>query len=237
MRSNEELAILSKEGDRAALADLWKQNTGLLFMLMSRFFPLCARYGLTEDDLRQESYFALLRAVKAYDPAKGLLLASYMSFHIRNVAHEALGGRRKKPPPFIASLDEPLPGAEDESLTLGNTIPDVSAEAAFEEIQDDWQREQLQACMEDCLLQLQPEQAETIRAHYFEGKTLKAIAEKKGCTPEYVRQLESKALRSFRHPRISRQLRPFLDDHHGYGLQSFRDRGYVSLVEVLAGAG
>ncbi len=238
MRCNEDLAMLAKGGNREAMAELWEQNTGLLFMLMSRFFPLCARHGLTEEDLRQECYFALLRAIASYDPNKGLLLASYLSYHIRNVAQEALGGRRRKgTPPLIVSLDEPVPGTEN--CTIGDIIKDESAEAAIDKVQIDWLREQLQACLDDCLFQLKPEQRDTIRSRYFEGKKLREIAETDGVSVANVRQREQAGLRALRRSSYKTGLHTFLEDSscHGYGLTAFRNRGFVSRVEVLAGVG
>lgn len=237
MYTNEEWAILAKQGDKEAMRELWEQNQGLLFILMRRFFPLCSKYGLTPEDLMQDAYFALARAVDAYDPDKPLLLSSYLSYHVRNAAHDALGhrGRKDNTVPSMVSFDELLPGTD--GITFADAIEDENAAAELELVQDDWLREQLRACLDDCMADMPPDQADTLRSRYFEGKTLQATADTMMTNRERVRQLESKGLRYLRKPRNSTQLRPFLyaEDCHGYGLMAFKNRGYVSRVEVLAG--
>ena len=175
-----------------------------------------------------------MRAVDAYNPAKGFLFSSYLTHHVGNAAKETLGLRgHKARPQYVRSLDEPLPGSED--LTLGDTISDPDAEAALEEVQEDWQRDQLRTCIEECFNNLSEQRVAVLRARYFENKTLRVIGEEQGITPERARQYESDGLRKLRHPQYSRMLRPFLDDHRGYGYTAWKERGFVSRVEVLAG--
>jgi RNA polymerase sporulation-specific sigma factor len=231
--------MLAKDRDRDAMSELWEQVYKLIHKLMGKYFPFCKRCGLEPEDLTQSGYFALVRAVDAYDPEKGYAFNTYLELHVSNAAREALGFRdgRRTPPPHVSSLDEPLPGVEDGSLTLGDTITDESAEAAMEQVQDEWQRALLRECLEGCLSGCPVDQAEVIRARFFEGKTLQAIADQREVPRERIRQLEAKGMRQFRKWSNLKKLQPYLEaaDCHGYGLQSFRDHGYVSRVEILAG--
>lgn len=237
MLKNEELALLVKQGDQGAAADLWKQNQGILYRLMSRYFPLC-NAAVSREDLLQSAYFALMCAVKAYEPSKGYAFVSYLSYNVRNAAREAFGFKGgNSPSPIVVYLSTPIAGVEDGSITIGDSIEDEAASAAMEGIQDDWEREQLRACLDDYLCDLAPEQAAVIRARYYEAKGLQTVADESGSTAAGVRLLEEKALRALRTPKYKPRLSSFLDaaDCKGYGLEAFKNRGYVSMVEVKAG--
>jgi RNA polymerase sigma factor (sigma-70 family) len=239
MRTNEELAVLVQQGNGDAMAELIEQNMGLLNILISRYNRLCNAF-VSPDDLLQAAYIALFYAAKAFDPDQGYKLSTYLHYHIKNAVHrDAFGWKnRKDPAPRIVSLDAPVKGIEDGSLTIGDSIEDETATTDMEGVQADWEREQLRACLDDCLEELPLDLAVVIRAHYYDNKTLQAIADEMQSEPAKVRALENRAMRALRVPKNDQRLRHFLDsydDCKGYGLQSFRSRGFVSMVEVKAG--
>ena len=211
-RSNEELALLAKVCDRQATKSLWEAVQRLVFKLMSRYFPLCQKCGIEADDLIQAGYFAMLRAVKDYDPERGYLFNSYLNRHVSNVAKETLGLRgHKSRPKNVQSLDEPLPGTE-ESITLADTVPDPQAAAQLERVERDIYTRQLHDALGECLDTLPEEQRKIIRARYYDGYTLKEAAERDGRSVERIRQLENKGLRGLRKPQIRRRLAAFRED-------------------------
>lgn len=75
-RSNEELAVALRQGDRQASADLFLQNEGLLHR-WARIIQ--DRYGLDGviDDLVKEGTIVLLETAKKYDPSSGVKLMSF----------------------------------------------------------------------------------------------------------------------------------------------------------------
>ena len=93
--------------------------------------------------------------------------------------------------------------------------------------------------MEKALDTLENEQERVIRRRYYEGNTLAGIATDTGTTPEWVRQMENKALRALRRPQCSRMLRPFIEEMRsgyawiGTGWASFYHSG-ASSVERAA---
>lgn len=238
MRSNEELAAIAKT-DKNAMAELWQQNRGLVLKLIRPYLCFCNRGGIDEDDLMQCGFIALSKAVNYFDAAKGFKFTSYLQRNIQNVVREALGFKsgRTVAPPFVQSLDEVLPGSEDESLTLGDIIPDESAQEEFEQVQDDWQQAQLNSCFDECLSELPIRHALVLKGRYHEDKTLREVADDLSISYQRVRQLESDALRKLRKPQFKDRLRPFLyhDDLQGTGLTAYKNRGFVSKVELLAG--
>lgn len=77
--NNEELAIYLKEHptDKARLELLYMNNYGFIRKYIKRYFP-CEDI----EDLMQESYFAMLKAINGYDIEKGKFL-TYLGFYLR----------------------------------------------------------------------------------------------------------------------------------------------------------
>lgn len=77
--SNEQLAVYLKEHpeDTARLELLYMKNRGFLHKYIKRFFP-CEEI----EDLMQESYFSMIKAIRGYDESKGKFL-TYWGWHLR----------------------------------------------------------------------------------------------------------------------------------------------------------
>lgn len=89
--SNEELAVYLKEHpeDTARLELLYMKNRGFLHKYIKRFFP-CEEI----EDLMQESYFAMLKAIKSYDENKGKFLTWfgwYLHEHLKRYVYSYSG--------------------------------------------------------------------------------------------------------------------------------------------------
>lgn len=78
--SNEELAVYLKEHpeDKARQELLYFQVVNYVKKYINRFFP-----AADKEDLLQESYFALMKAVKMYDSDKGSFL-NYFTWYLRS---------------------------------------------------------------------------------------------------------------------------------------------------------
>lgn len=78
--NNEQLAVYLKEHpeDTARLELLYMKNRGFLYKYIKRFFP-CEEV----EDLMQESYFSMIKAIRGYDESKGKFL-TYWGWHLRN---------------------------------------------------------------------------------------------------------------------------------------------------------
>ena len=99
------------------------------------------------------------------------------------------------------SIDE-LKGVSDSALLTDGGIEEIEDDTGISEVM----MEAIE-CIESEKLR------EVIRLRFgfgCEPMTLKEVGEKMGYTPERVRQMEAKALRDLRHPRVSRKLRELL---------------------------
>lgn len=78
--SNEQLALRIKAGEDVAdnMLKLWQQNQGMIEELAGKY---C--YMAEKEDLKQEAYFAICKAVDSYDPDKSSSFLTWAIFWIR----------------------------------------------------------------------------------------------------------------------------------------------------------
>lgn len=97
----------------------------------------------------------------------------------------------------LVSLSEPL--GSDLSLEVGDTIPDETAESAFDRAVSALDSGEIDAR----LAMLKPREREVVRARFGLGqqaRTLGDIGDEQGVTRERIRQIEARALGKLRHP-------------------------------------
>lgn len=96
------------------------------------------------------------------------------------------------------------------TTVLGDFIQDPTAEAEIMAVDErDW-RTRLRAELETVLSSLPDEEQRTIRARYYQGKTLDTIAVAEGISKVTATRREQAALRRLRHPSHSKRLKAYL---------------------------
>lgn len=108
------------------------------------------------------------------------------------------------------SLDMPI--GEEGDTTLGDLVEDT---ASFGEVERAGQQSMLREEIEQALSQLTPKEAQILRLRYGlesdgQPRTLEEVAQIWGISRERVRQIEAKAFRKLRHPRVGKQLKMYL---------------------------
>ena len=198
--TNEELVLRVKAGDREAVPALWEQVRRLCFLILRRFAAgheeRLAAHGVTMEDLEQEAFLGMLKAVNSFSPGKGLAFVSYLAYPIRNRARELCGLRshRRDSLNHAESFADSI-GDDEGKITLGDTLEDKGAGNALESVLDDVFRDELREALEECLGTLPTDWEQAVRARYFDGLTFKEIGKQTGCTSETVRQRERQAIR------------------------------------------
>ena len=244
--SNEDLALQYQSGDKTALNALYEQNRGILSSLTygyyTRFREICTRRGISLEDLTQESIFALQSAAKDFKPEKGFKFVTYIHRHIQNQLNNATGQRTRTgrlEPLFRATSLNRLVG-EDDSMELGDNIPDPAAQYDLDCVEDNIMRVQLSQATEAALSCLDERQREVIHCRFHRNMTLTAIAEAMGVSRERVRQIETAALHRLRYPQSARLLKPFMDNinswaYIGTGFNPWKNHGSVQerIIEKL----
>lgn len=200
--NNEELASAIQAGDVGLLLQLWEQVRRFAVKQAGRWCrALGDRAGVTQEDLTQCAFLALLDALSGYDPGGGSFIGWY-ALRLKIAFTVACGVRTKRdlndPLQSALSIDAPLTDDEGDPFTLADVTEDPAAELAFDEIAENDRLRRLHDALEDALSTLPPEQADALRMKYFAGGS----ADAKAC---------QKGLRALRHPRVSNGLRTFYD--------------------------
>lgn len=195
--TNEELAVRVQSGESALLLELW-QGVRLFALQQAnrRLRLLRGRGGAELEDLLQAAFLALFDTLERWRADRGAFLTLY-GMCLKTAFSEASGGRTvrqsRDPLNMALSLDSPL-GDEEDAATLGELLPDPAAEEHMGAVEEMDRLSHIRLLLNTVLDELPPEQAAEIRAVYY----LQA--------PVKNRKAHEAALRTLRHPRISRRL-------------------------------
>ena len=254
--TNAALAALAAAGNSFALGQLWEVNKGFVRRQLWKWYeknkPVADNAGLSFEDLVQEGYFAVNYAAKHYSAEQGSF-TTYLSYallkqirtatcgeHTRGVTTE--DGRRvavsANPLNECSSLDIRLDESDEGSSTKGETIEDPAATQAFQTAEDDLYTEELHNALEEALSHLSAKQADVVRRHYFEGRTLKEISQEDGTTLNAARNREQAAFIALRrNPKLQRWHDEIISTRawSGTGFGAWNHRGSVEerTVEYL----
>lgn len=212
--TNENLAILAQSGDGGALVQLWEQTRRFIRQKAERRVArLNGTGGVTEEDLTQAGFIALLKAVDGFKDGAGANFLTYLSMCLKTAFSEAVGVRtvRQKRDPLrqYVSIEAPVDGEEDGDLTIGDIIPDPRAVAAFDSIAERDFAEKRSKALRDAVGTLEPMQQRVLEARYFKGLTIERTAEQLKMGKAAVKSTEQKALLILRHPSRSQELQKY----------------------------
>ena len=134
--SNEKLVELIQGGvfPKEHLEQLYFKNESLINILLTKY----GKKGYF-DDLKQESYLTLCESVKHFDPSRGFKFSTFfvkmMRQMLRRYGVECCpvyipegAYMQVKDSIKVISLDTPIKADEGEGVTVGDTIPDDTAE-------------------------------------------------------------------------------------------------------------
>lgn len=237
----EELVLQIQQGNTIRITELWEKVRSLIAWYAGRYFILisltniCTPGGVEVDDLVQSSYFALLDAIKAYDPARGSF-TTLLSYYLKKQFREAIGLRTSKRNPLdnYLSLDIPIDENDPDSATWLEFVPDSRDNYAG--VDNAIFREQLRTALERALDAIPEKEAYALRAEYFRGLGGQKTAYELGVSFQRVHQLCNDGLRHIRSGSNGAQLERFLDFETPYyktvSVHTF-NRTHTSAVEAL----
>jgi len=157
-RADEDLLAAIKQGDAAALAELYDRHGRLALALADRLLQDRA----AAEDVVQEAFLTVWRRAGSYLPDRGRAQTWLMTI-VHNAAIDRRRGRFRR---------------EAADLPLDNVAYELAADAAdpFVAVADRIEAEQVRLAVN----QLPAEQRETIELAYFGGLTHQEIAERTG---------------------------------------------------------
>ena len=200
--TNEELAARIQAGDRDKLLELWTQIERFAHGRAIRWErALGGRAGVTVEDLMQAAFLALLNALERWEPERGVTFLTLFGICLKGAFSVACGVRTPKmgkdPLHSAVSLDMPADPSVQNGETLGDLQPDPAAETEIEVVDERDRLERLHEALERALETLPPDGAEAARDRLYRGK-------------KFNQRAYTAAIRSLRHPNVSRKLRQFL---------------------------
>lgn len=212
--TNEELVCLAQNGDMTAIEQLYTQNRGIIYSSCRRFSVF---YGYEIEDLMQEAYFILLKAVRAYSEDSGYKFTSFLSNSLKWYFPRYI--RQDKNRKDLCVLDAPI--SEEGEITKADLLPDETAE--FEEdatYNADMSR--VFGIVKDAMENENNGEMKYNVLHdiFADGHTKTALGKKYNLSTERIRQIERDALRHLRNPKHKnlQAYREYVTDrsiHHG----------------------
>lgn len=197
-RTNEELAAEIKSGNQELMAQLWRQCYGFIRLQAAKWAQAWEkRPDIDIDDFIQGAYFALNKAVQAYDNDRGAFL-NFLSFYLKTEFSKVAGVRssRTEPLNIAMSMDAPAYNDLDNDTTIGDTI--AADDSSFEDIENDIFNAQLSDALSCAMDDLPEKQRNAVEMNYLKGHTYSEIAERLGCSVAYSGQLVKDGLKGMR---------------------------------------
>ncbi|MBQ7504498.1 MAG: sigma-70 family RNA polymerase sigma factor [Ruminococcus sp.] len=170
--TNEELALEIQAGKTEYYGQLWDNTKRLLNKLLNiELINITLPNYITLQDLQQEFYFALCRAVQAYDDTKPYSFNSYLNYALKNVLRDCLPNKSERQiTNSEVSYNTPI-SAEDNDNEMLEYIEDKNAKRIFENIE----LSEMQKTVRECIAELPPKERKTVYLFYFCRKSYYAI--------------------------------------------------------------
>ena len=245
MISNEELALRIKNGEAEYIPELWEQVRRYVEMRARRYAQNMENHCADVDDLTQAGYFAMLAAVRYYEPERGANFLTCLTWALQNELAAVAGVRsaRRDATVYADSLDAPLTD-DPEDGTLHNLLADSRAQEPFLAVEEESYTRAVHDALETALNGLcDVRKQRLIAGMYFEGRTMTEAAELAGYTSKQgADQAHKWVLRRLRHCSHTPALRDCLNGFDdidiyseaikGVGIRRWRETGESATERV-----
>lgn len=228
--TNEELAVLIQNGDDGYLPTLWEQVRRLIRLKAESYSNWLSENGKRidsidfVDDLTQSGYFAVIDAVKYYDPCAGLKFTSYLSNTLKRAFREAAGTRTCKRDPMDSSFYLDAPCGDEDDTSFLDLIGDSDNRTL--QIEESIYNQELRAALDEAFSILTAREKEVLTLRFYFDVTFTEQATTKNVSRTRISQIASDAFEKIRHNRqIMTRLAGFMPQ---YGYDPFRFSGFSS---------
>jgi len=241
--SNEELAIKIKESDPSLVHDyiniLWNRVEKFVRLQVYKFYTKnidrCAAIGITEDDLYQECYLTIYKAVEQYDLAKGFKFLTHMGYYIKNCLRDVSKLKSATEKYFVVSLDASNPNDDEDNRTLLGLIPDPDGEKRIDDIAEQDYISKRRTDLDTAASSLSVEQANVINLRYYNDLTIAETAERLKVPDAKISHLQKKALKTLSVNPLLQEYRQYVIDQYsfGRGVGKWKETGMSPQERVL----
>jgi RNA polymerase primary sigma factor len=226
----------------------YEDTAGVLFMTYAAFWIKQAIKRYLENNGRsiripsglQANVYKYKRVVKAFEMQLGRKPSDNELCKHLGISSNGLEALKKAVHQYgeIKSLDEPLPGNDDESILLGDGVSDQNINIendTINRIMENSLHSELWQIVKD---NVTPEQNTVINARFRKNMTLEQTGQLIGKSKDMARNLEAQALRKLRLRRITRQLEDKFEANYSRayrsGFNGWQSHEWTSIVESIA---
>ena len=236
----DEIIVEIRNGNNGLMEQLWFVIRNLIAWYAKRYYSKCffdRKPSVEVDDLIQIGYFALLDAVKAYDPVKGSFTTTLL-LYLRNHFRKAVTKGQKDLLEHCTSLDAPLSADDPDGNRLYDLVSDTVTDGKdyYASCEERIFCEQLHKVLEDALDKLPEKQAFAIRSEFWHKRKLKETADMMGVSINNVRDLRETGLQKIRQSSSRKALESFIElktDYYHAGKISKHNPFQVRTTEKL----
>lgn len=200
--TNEELATHIKAGETDLIPQLWQQIERFVKYQANKVAASLSSTAFVDaDDFIQAGYFAMLKAVEAWQSDSEFKFITYLNTHLKNEFAECGGWKTSKgKTEWIKaplSLDAPIYEDDDgNEITLLDITPCLH---------DDCERVEYCLYIDECrkainkaLDAIPVDCADAVRSFYLYGKSLSQYADEIGVLPQLIQRRKQQGLRELR---------------------------------------
>lgn len=189
-----ELVTDVKAGKEGAMLELWEAVKQFVYKQANRRAnaPGCR---VSVEDFEQAGFLAMIDAVEAYDNEREHGFLKLLAFKLKNrfAYEQGVRSATRDAMYYADSFEDALQPDNPESKTyaeLVDLIEDEDAELSFVAVEFADFLLYCRGIINAAIDTATPTQAETIRANYFEGRSLVDIAEQRGTSRQAVYSME-----------------------------------------------
>lgn len=200
MMTNEELVLRIKAGETSLMDELWSQVYKFAYMQAGKFFNAyadrCQSFGLELEDIQQESFFAIYKAVEGFKPEQGVVFLTYAGYCLKKAFFDMTkmnykGWQKNAVRSCSCSLDAPI-STNDGEYSLADTL--VSEDDTEGKVVEKVYAENLSRDIAEAVGALRTSWRDVIHSVYFIGLRPADIARAEGCARTVVSKKHRSAL-------------------------------------------
>lgn len=254
--TNEQIAldiVIGIKDKQALYTELWKKNKRLLFKIarkeLHNYDLKPYKSLLSDEDIEQILFFALVTAVKYYDPDKPYKFTSYFKYSVKKEIKNLLGiaknglneknQSRKNNILFAKSLDEPLTEDED-SITLQDMVSEDEDSGRYDNMLKNIEQAEIRFILDCMLANLDEKHRQVITLYYYKRLSYPQISEIMGISTTRVNQIGREALNRLRADELCDKLKDYVYTSRKEKRKEYRSRfmwdnpqKYLEYIETL----
>lgn len=213
MLTNEQLAEFIQQGGNDDLKPiLWERVRRLLYGLSAKYFRLytnyCDEHGVTEWDIKQQSYQAYETALQSFDNDRGKF-NTMLTYTFKNSIRSLF---RRDVLNTADSLDRKIETDTDGDTAIIDLIADDMSIEPFNRIEDISEQQETARVLRECVDSLEDKEKDVINRYYYDREKLQDIGKAYNVSQQRVIQIRKRALQ---HLSLMPDIKK-LGDQYGY---------------------